>query len=216
MKEKIQFKGNQEGIYLLIEDGNFRSLEKELDSRLKKSNDFFKGAKIVGIEAEHLSLMEKFSLLSTAKYRYNLDVKDIAFDKVTEEEKSKLLKESFLDFKFEGIYEGNTKFVNHTLRSGQKIDFHGNVVIIGDVNPGAHIVAKGNIVVLGRLKGIAHAGSNGNKGAVVAAYDLQPTQLRIADKITRKPDGKVVKDDGPEIASIVEEQIYIESYLSKK
>ncbi len=216
MKEKIQFKGNQEGIYLLIEDGNFRSLEKELDSRLKKTKDFFKGAKIIGIEAENLSLREKISLLSVVKYRYNLDVKDIAFDRALEEDKEAQVVEEALDFDLGGINEGNTKFVTHTLRSGQKIDFNGNVVIIGDVNPGAHILAKGNIVVLGRLKGIAHAGADGNKDAVVAAYDLQPTQLRIADKITRKPDGKVVKDEIPEVASIVEEQIYIEPYLSRK
>lgn len=67
-----------------------------------------------------------------------------------------------------------------TLRGGQSLHHTGNVVIVGDVNPGAEIVAFGDIAVFGRLAGVAHAGAGGDASARVLAFDLDPTQLRIA------------------------------------
>ncbi|HXM05848.1 MAG TPA: septum site-determining protein MinC [Candidatus Acidoferrum sp.] len=70
-----------------------------------------------------------------------------------------------------------------TLRGGQSLHHTGNVVIVGDVNPGAEIVAFGDIAVFGRLAGVAHAGAGGDASARVLAFDLDPTQLRIASFI---------------------------------
>ena len=81
-----------------------------------------------------------------------------------------------------------TLLLCRNLRSGQKICSDGNVVILGDINPGAEVVAGGNILVMGSLRGIAHAGAGGDETAVVAAYRLNPTQIRIANHITRPPD----------------------------
>ena len=41
------------------------------------------------------------------------------------------------------IEEGLTKFVYSTIRSGMKIQYNGNLVIIGDVNPGAGLLLQG-------------------------------------------------------------------------
>ena len=82
---------------------------------------------------------------------------------------------------FTGIYEGKTKFVRKTIRSGQSINYPGNIVIVGDVNPGAEIYAAGNIIVLGTLKGVVHAGTNGNEKAIIAAFKLEPQILQIVD-----------------------------------
>ena len=109
-----------------------------------------------------------------------------------------------------------TKFINATVRSGQVIEYGGNIVIIGDVNPGALIKARGNIVVLGSLKGVAHAGIDGNNDAIVAAYDLQPMQLRIGSVISRKPDENVVISGMPEIARVSNGEVIIEPYLPRK
>ena len=100
-----------------------------------------------------------------------------------------------------------------TIRSGQNINYKGNVVVLGDVNPGAQITAYGNIVVMGSLRGVAHAGSNGNRDAYVAAFYLDPTQLRISDIITRAPDGYYEKPKVPELARIKGDMVYIEPYL---
>jgi septum site-determining protein MinC len=78
--------------------------------------------------------------------------------------------------------------VRRTLRSGQSLRHPGHIVIIGDVNPGAEVVAGGDIVVWGRVRGLVHAGALEDENAVVCALELAPTQLRIASHIARSPE----------------------------
>lgn len=103
-------------------------------------------------------------------------------------------------------------FVKKTIRGGQKLHFAGNMTIVGDVNPGAEVVSTGNILVFGSLRGLAHAGAEGSKDAIVAALELRPTQLRIADCIARAPKSSQDFLRGPEVARIQDGQIIIESY----
>lgn len=93
-----------------------------------------------------------------------------------------------------------------TLRSGQRLRHPGHIVVIGDVNPGAEVVAGGDIVVWGHVRGMVHAGALGDEGAVICALDLAPTQLRIAGHIARSPEEKRRKPV-PEMASVREGQI---------
>ena len=74
-----------------------------------------------------------------------------------------------------------TKFHRGSLRSGQRIETEGSIVIIGDVNSGAEVIASDNIVVVGNLRGLAHAGAKGNKNAIIAAGRLDSVQLRISN-----------------------------------
>lgn len=82
-----------------------------------------------------------------------------------------------------------TLYLKKTIRSGQSISSDGNLIIIGDVNPGAEIIAKGDITVWGILGGIAHAGSEGNTQSRIRALKMNAIQLRIADVFARRPDG---------------------------
>jgi septum site-determining protein MinC len=150
-------------------------------------------------------------LLLLLKYKYDFKV-DIQGVGISEADNVKVdqIKANALEAE-----EGLSKFVHGTLRSGQEIAFNGNIVVIGDVNPGAQLKAKGNIVVLGSLKGLAHAGIGGNTKAVVAAYSLLPTQLRIADLIVRPPEDDM-QYKYPEIARIVNGEVVIEPYLPNK
>ncbi|MCL4424987.1 MAG: septum site-determining protein MinC [Firmicutes bacterium] len=103
--------------------------------------------------------------------------------------------------------------VKRTLRSGQSIRYSGNVVVLGDVNPGAEVVASGDIIVMGVLRGVAHAGAQGNDRAVVAAFRLQPTQLRIGNYISRPPDNESNEPpSGPEVAQIKNGLVVVEAY----
>ena len=116
---------------------------------------------------------------------------------------------------FLDLDECMTKFHRGTLRSGKVVSYEGNVVVIGDVNPGAEVEATGNIIVIGTLRGIVHAGASGNKDASVIALNLMPTQLRIADIITRKPNVNTNAKSNtssfiPEIAYIKNDAILIE------
>ena len=103
--------------------------------------------------------------------------------------------------------------VQRTLRSGSKISFRGHVTVIGDVNPGAEIIAGGSIVVWGKLRGMVHAGADGDEAAVVCSIDLMPTQLRIAGRIAIPP--KREEDPQPETASIKDNQVIAEPWIYK-
>lgn len=104
--------------------------------------------------------------------------------------------------------------IQQTLRSGQSVSHPGNLVILGDVHPGAEVTAAGSIYIMGTLRGLAHAGATGDEGAVVLAFRLIPTQLRIAGRISRAPDADADKPDEPEIARIRNGLIVIEPYLN--
>ncbi|MDD2420808.1 MAG: septum site-determining protein MinC [Heliobacteriaceae bacterium] len=106
-----------------------------------------------------------------------------------------------------------TLLIQRTLRSGQAVRYPGNVVILGDVNPGAEVVAGGNIIVMGCFRGVAHAGALGRQDSVIVAFRLRPTQLRIANHITRPPDDDDPMPDHPEIARIRDGVVTIERYL---
>ena len=108
-----------------------------------------------------------------------------------------------------------TIYVNQTLRSGQVLEFDGNVVIIGDCHPGSEIKATGDITVWGVLGSIAHAGAKGNRDAKIRALKMNAVQLRIADCYSRRPDGTnipyIIKSSvfTPEEARIVDDSIVL-------
>ncbi len=83
------------------------------------------------------------------------------------------------------IATSETKFYRHSLRSGQKIEFTGSIVVLGDVHDGAEVIAGDNVIVLGTLRGLAHAGAKGNKEAIISAGSIETTQIRISNIIRR-------------------------------
>ena len=87
----------------------------------------------------------------------------------------------------------DTKYIHTNLRSGQRIEYEGSIVIIGDLNYGAEAVAGGNIIVTGTIRGLAHAGANGNKKAIIAGHEIDSTQVRIANVVKEitEADGKL-------------------------
>lgn len=102
------------------------------------------------------------------------------------------------------IATSETKFHRGSLRSGQKIEFEGSLVVLGDVNAGAEVLAGENIVVLGILRGMAHAGAQGNKEAIIAAASIESPQIRIANIVK-----EIEKDE-------FEEQIKICAYVDDR
>lgn len=217
--EHVSFKGVSEGVYIQIKGEDLEGVISELDIKLKDSLAFFKGAKFLGIKADELSFDDLLEVKLLLKYKYGFDIdlgqlpEHIKKAPITEEYTSS---EGDTQEKILGIDEGITKFVYGTLRSGQEVDYDGNIVIIGDVNPGAILKAKGSIIVLGTLRGVAHAGLGGNLEAVVAAYNLLPTQLRINDIIVRPPDDDISQYKLPEVAKINNGVVVIEPYLPNK
>ena len=89
------------------------------------------------------------------------------------------------------IKSSETKFHKGSLRCGQKVEFEGSVVILGDVNNGAEVIAGENIVILGELRGLAHAGAKGNKKAIIATNLIESPQIRIANKVREIEKGEL-------------------------
>lgn len=207
LDDNIIIKGNREGINAIINMNKFKDFDEMLEALIKRlsvGKAFYKGATIkITTEIKYIN-EKQFRKLKDVLFEQFL-IKDCIFE--DKEEKSNKT--------FSGIYEGRTKFLRRTIRSGQIINYPGNVVIIGDVNAGSEIYAGGNIIVLGALRGYAHAGFGGNPKAIVAAFYLQPEILQIADIMTRSPEDNT-KPQYPEVAKVKGDTIIVEPYLPNK
>ena len=93
------------------------------------------------------------------------------------------------------IDNSETKFYKGNMRSGKKIEFEGSVVVIGDVNGGAEIIAGENIIILGILRGLAHAGAKGNKKAIIATNRIECPQIRIANIVKEMQKDEMEKEN---------------------
>ena len=125
------------------------------------------------------------------------------------ETKLKEFKEKTLKTFEKEIAISETKFHRGSLRSGQKLESEGSIVIIGDVNSGAEVMASDNIIVLGSLRGLAHAGAKGNKQAIIAAGLIDTVQIRIANIVK-----EIDRDEEPlhkqSYVSVIDDQIVID------
>jgi len=128
---------------------------------------------------------------------------------------SKNLNNKFFTPSYEKVHS-DALMVKRTLRSGQTLSHSGSIVLIGDVHPGAEVIAEGNVIVWGTLAGMVHAGSAGNTKAYIVALNLNPTQLRIAQYIGCAPKEADDLPRRPEIAYLQGERIVIEDYNKMK
>lgn len=210
-QDLISFKGVKEGIFINIYGNDILEIKSQLDEKLKRDYSFYKDTKLIGIRGEELSGDQIIDIKMILRYKYDLDIKDEEHPKdiLEDEVEKEVVQSDDEDCRM-------AKFINRTIRSGQVVEYPGNIIIIGDVNPGALIQAGGNIVVLGSLRGVAHAGIDGSIEAIVAAYNLQPTQLRIGEIIGRPPDSGMKSSEIPEVARVKEKEVIIEPYLPNK
>ena len=75
------------------------------------------------------------------------------------------------------------KVVYNSMRSGQKVETEGDVLVLGHLNPGAEVIAGGSIIVAGRLLGVVHAGGYGRGDVFVWAGSFETPQVRIGNKL---------------------------------
>ncbi|SIS36651.1 septum site-determining protein MinC [Salimicrobium flavidum] len=183
-KQKVMIKGTREGLILHLDDQcDFEEILTELKGKLSEH--------ITTDEAPLIRVSIELGYRYIHPYQEEI-LKEIVREQqhlVVEEIDSKVMtKEVALEWE----KDRDITAISQTLRSGQVIDVKGDLLVIGDVNPGGTVRASGNVFVLGKLFGVAHAGSEGWTRAVIAASYLEPSQLRIADKISRSPDQEEV------------------------
>lgn len=188
---------------------SFLEIVDELNKRLKSIDVILLGSEIridLGTNKIHKK-QEKEIKKIVESYGFNFieilfsNEKDHELELISEEKIRQLDEIPFYD---------DTLMISRHLRSGQKIFHEGNIAVLGDVNPGAEIIAGGNIMVMGSMRGMAHAGALGDEKAVVVAFRLNPTQLRIASHITRPPDNEKNASNFPEITRIKDGRVMIE------
>lgn len=203
--ECCKIKGIKNGFKIVLsKEADFDTVFDEMMEKVNNALELFKLKKelVVEIQGGNLSHENKCRITRTLLELLDFRAVISFLSDLELEERKAEVKETI-------YYEG-------TLRSGQNIASEGHLIVLGDVNPGAEISAVGNIVVLGQLKGVAHAGSEGDENATVSALLLNPTQLRIAEIITRAPENEKKADYYPEIARIKDGSVYTYPLFKQK
>lgn len=206
----IQIKGIRDGLLVSLDDAPWEEQRIALLAQVDAQQSFFQGARLaLDVASQVLRVNDLVELRDQLSER-GISLWAVISESPTTEKTAQLLglatriskprPEENRQFSVENLGEETALFLSRTLRSGTRIEFSGHVVILGDVNPGAEIIAEGNVIVWGRLRGMVHAGAKGNRNAVICALDLSPTQLRIAEEVSAilKPR----EDPAPEIARI--------------
>jgi len=222
----IQIKGTRRGLAVTLGQGEWQELLQELDERLTLADTFFRDSKVYLIAGKRSITQEQLQdLLSTLE---NHSVKLISIQASSKSTMRvaralgvhlALPQVRWAPLETGGVVDqwlGDGVLMRRTLRSGQSLRHPGHVIIIGDVNPGAEVIAGGDIVVWGKLRGVVHAGAMGNDQAVVCALHLAPPQLRIGSHIARSPDDKLGNRIRPETASVVDGQIVAQPWNSRQ
>ncbi|PKM81878.1 MAG: septum site-determining protein MinC [Firmicutes bacterium HGW-Firmicutes-14] len=238
-RDIVNIKGTKQGLVICLSATHeFDELKKTLKTKIESSRGFFRGAKFTfhldhdSLPAERTKELEEIccehGLVPDTEIKWP-SANKTPFPsgrpiKVPESEREKamsanvrpLMREASPSLPSAGVAEADKRpclLVNRSLRSGQKVNFNGNVVVLGDVNPGSEITANGDIVVLGSLRGVVHAGADGSQESTIMAYRLNPVQLRIGPAISRPPENNPVSPF-PEIARLQNGQMYIEPYMT--
>jgi septum site-determining protein MinC len=232
MRAAITVKGMREGVLITLHAGEWADLLAELAELVDSRKSFFGGGKVaLEIGSRELSAdavlrlcrvfeernVAVWAVLGTdADTRATIQelglVTQIAPEPSPQASSPGPLAPPLAEPDVAGPYSVGI-LLDHTLRSGQSVCCEGHVVVLGDVNSGAEVIAGGDVVVWGRLRGIVHAGALGDAGRCVCAIDLSPTQLRIGSHIARPPEGRRrSKQARPERAFVSGEQIIAERW----
>lgn len=189
----IQIKGLRDGLLVSLDDAPWEIQRAALIAQVDAQPAFFQGARLaLDVASQVLHVKELVDLRDQLSER-GIFLWAVVSESPTTESTAQLLglatrvskprPEEARQFSVENLGEETALFLNRTLRSGTRIEFAGHVLVFGDVNPGAEVVAEGSVIIWGRLRGMVHAGSKGNKKAIIGALDLSPTQLRIAEEV---------------------------------
>ncbi len=223
-EDMVAIKGVGDGLLIALSPTEeWLSVTQELASRIDEKLAFFEGAEITVNLGERPVPKHELSGLKALLERRGLGLSLVMSDSATTLEAAQALdlrtgvttetsEEARTVLPIRPEVEGTYGvMLRQTLRSGRVVRSDGHVVIYGDVNPGAEVIAVGDVFIWGTLRGNVHAGADGDENALVCALDMVPTQLRIAGYITTSPTDKRRKVR-PEVALIRDNQIVVEAW----
>ncbi|WEK55357.1 MAG: septum site-determining protein MinC [Candidatus Cohnella colombiensis] len=203
-KSRITIKGNKEGLVFLLDDKcEFSELLNELDSKLDKHVQQFTGPLIhifIKLGDRQLEEDDQEQIRSIFRKQGNLLIQSIESNPPKVDPLA--------------IVHPSLHTLNGIVRSGQTIEYDGHLLLLGDVNPGGIVRCTGDVYVMGAIKGTVHAGFAGNEHAIIAASLMKPTQLRIAEVISRPPDEWASAESLMEVAFLHEGVMEIDKLSS--
>jgi septum site-determining protein MinC len=205
-KALVKFSGTDYGLLLRLEwEAALPQLLVELEEHLQQSRSFFAGAQVFLEIGQRPLLQQDIEQLAMLLERYEVTLRGIIAAPAGHDRRPPVLPP---------LPEPRTSLhvERRTLRSGEKIATEGHIIVLGDVNPGAEIIAGASIFVWGSLKGSAYAGVPDRTEAVIAALHLAPIQLRIAGYIARPPEARAAAAMGPELARVDRNAIVVEAW----
>jgi len=214
-KLAVQIKGIRDGLLISLGEGEWAELQDGLIQHIQERASFFKGARVALDVGNHILRAVELGGLRDKLSDQGINLWAVLSNSPTTEQTAQVLglatkiftpRPERTNLAPTHPTDGEVSLlIQKTLRSGVRIVYEGSVVVIGDVNPGAEIIAGGSVIVWGKLRGVVHAGSDGNEKAAVYALDLNPMQLRIANYIAVPPLRK--GKSTPEMAVITDGQV---------
>lgn len=174
--QNVTIKGTKDGITLHLDDScSYEELKNELDNKLSANMRVHDDDPFIRVKVQmgnrYLSSVQREEITELIREKRHFIVDEIVTNVITMAEAKKMREETEI------------VSVNRIVRSGQVVEVPGDLLLLGDVNPGGEVKAGGNIFVMGNLKGVAHAGFYGNHDAVIVASTMKPQQLRISQFI---------------------------------
>ncbi len=214
--DSVIIKSNAYGLILILDPAvPFEQLKADCGHKFSQAARFFRNAQMaLTFKGRRLSEEEQVELLETITENAQIQIVCIVDeDKENAEEYKKAMQEAL-----ENNARGKAMIYDGSLRNGQTLEGENSIVILGDVNPGAKVVAGGNVIILGCCMGQVAAGAGGNEHCFVAAHVLKPNTLRIASMTARSAITKRV-DNGeypldPRIAYLKDGHLNMEKLTS--
>lgn len=207
--EAVNIKGTRQGLVILLDaNRNFEDIKAGLKNKIESAHGFFTGAKFMlhGVKTlfpaeinELEAICKAYGLIPNPDARWPLEQRPKATPGIAKK-KTALPGEPAL-------------LVNRTLRSGQIAAYYGHITVLGDVHPGARVVAGGNVIIFGNCSGHVHAGGEQNRQAYILAMSMRRAQLKIADKLLLETPDHL--PGIPVIAKVIRDEIFLSRHIDK-
>jgi septum site-determining protein MinC len=222
---KVQIKGIREGLLVLPSEGSWEDVHAAIIVQIDEQAEFLKGGRLAIDLGNHVLKAAEMGKLRDEISERGLVLWAVLSNSPTTESTAQALglatrlnkpSAESSTHPIETTLRGGESavIIRRTLRSGYSFQYSGHVVVLGDVNPGAEIIASGDVIVWGHLRGMVHAGAEGNDDAVVCALDLAPIQLRIGGLIATTPQHRGKPQ--PELARVQDGQVVAETWNPKR
>lgn len=219
--DKVTIRGTSEGLIISLGPGPLYEVLEEMENRLSTRASFFRGGRVALRTGERALSEEQLRAIGNRLEGLGVSLWAVETEHPATETAAR---EMGIEVRAHPAAPPQVQpaeqippeerpglVLRRTLRSGQAVHNTGHVVLIGDVNPGAEVVAGGDIIIWGKLRGTAHAGALGDETAVICALQMMPSQIRIGSLIARPPD-RSRPPKVPEIASVQKGRIVVERW----